>query len=246
MDSTRHNIPKQRDKLREISIVRNYTKYAEGSVLVAFGDTKVICNASITSGVPRWLKGTGRGWITAEYGLLPRSTHDRMQRETTKTGPTGRTQEIQRLIGRALRTVINMEALGEYTITIDCDVIQADGGTRTASITGGCVALYDALERLKKQNLIKNNPFKYFVAAVSVGIYQGELVLDLNYVEDSKASTDMNIVMTELGDFVEIQGTAEGQPFKQQEFNNMLELAKQGIIELIAKQKEAVGKLSGS
>lgn len=241
-----NNIPKQRDKLREISIVRNYTKYAEGSVLVAFGDTKVICNASITSGVPRWLKGTGRGWITAEYGLLPRSTHDRMQRETTKTGPTGRTQEIQRLIGRALRTVINMEALGEYTITIDCDVIQADGGTRTASITGGCVALYDALERLKKQNLIKNNPFKYFVAAVSVGIYQGELVLDLNYVEDSKASTDMNIVMTELGDFVEIQGTAEGQPFKQQEFNNMLELAKQGIIELIAKQKEAVGKLSGS
>ncbi len=241
-----NNLPKQRDKLREISIVRNYTKYAEGSVLVAFGDTKVICNASITSGVPRWLKGTGRGWITAEYGLLPRSTHDRMQRETTKTGPTGRTQEIQRLIGRALRTVINMEALGEYTITIDCDVIQADGGTRTASITGGCVALYDALERLKKQNIIKNNPFKYFVAAVSVGIYQGELVLDLNYVEDSKASTDMNIVMTELGDFVEIQGTAEGQPFKQQEFNNMLELAKQGIIELIAKQKEAVGKLSGS
>lgn len=235
---------KQSNQLREISIVRNYTKYAEGSVLVTFGDTKVICNASITHGVPRWLKGTGRGWLTAEYGLLPRSTHDRVQRETTKTGPTGRTQEIQRLIGRALRAAVNLDVLGEYTIVIDCDVIQADGGTRTASVTGSCVALYDAIERLKKQNYVKGNPFKFFVAAVSVGISNaGGLVLDLNYLEDSKASTDMNVVMTEHGEFVEVQGTAEGQPFKMQEFNEMLELARQGIAQLVVKQKEAVGLL---
>lgn len=231
----------KRKQLRDIKITRGYTKYAEGSVLVEFSDTKVICNASIIQGVPRWLKGTGQGWITAEYGLLPRATHDRTQRENSKTGPTGRTQEIQRLIGRALRTAVNMEALGEYTITIDCDVVQADGGTRTASITGGCIALYDAINKLKKQNLIKGNPFKFFVAAVSVGIYQGELVLDLNYLEDSKASTDMNVVMTEHGDFVEVQGTAEGEPFKMHEFNAMLELAKQGIDQLVQKQKKAVG-----
>ena len=231
------------NQLRTINITRNYTKYAEGSVLVEFGDTKVLCNATIAAGVPRWLKGTGRGWITAEYGLIPRSTHDRVQRETSKTGPSGRTQEIQRLIGRALRAAINMDTLGEYTITIDCDVIQADGGTRTASITGGCVALYDAINKLRKQNLIKTNPFKFFVAAVSVGICQGELVLDLNYLEDSKASTDMNVVMTEHGDFVEVQGTAEGEPFKDHELTSMLELAKQGIEQLIAKQKAAVNML---
>jgi ribonuclease PH len=230
-----------RKQLREIKITRDYTKYAEGSVLVEFGDTKVICNASITPGVPRWLKGTGQGWVTAEYGLLPRATHERMQRENSKVGPTGRTQEIQRLIGRSLRTSVDMEALGEYTITVDCDVIQADGGTRTASITGGCIALYDSINKLKKQTLIKDELFKFFVAAVSVGIYQGELVLDLNYLEDSKASTDMNVVMTEHGDFVEIQGTAEGKPFKMEEFNAMLELAKQGIEKLIKKQKEVIG-----
>jgi ribonuclease PH len=209
-------------------------------VLITFGHTKVICNVSIIPGVPRWLKGTNRGWLTAEYGLLPRSTQERVQRETTRTGPTGRTQEIQRIIGRSLRAAINLEVLGEYTIAVDCDVIQADGGTRTASITGACVALYDALASMKQPNLGKPNPFKFFVAAVSVGVCQGELVLDLNYQEDSKASTDLNIVMTEQGEFVEVQGTAEGQPFNLQELTAMLALAKQGIATLISKQKAAV------
>ena len=232
---------KATNELRQINIVRNYTKYAEGSVLIEFGDTKVLCNASISQGVPRWLKGTGKGWLSAEYGLLPRSTHDRVQRENSKTGPTGRTQEIQRLIGRALRAAVNLDGLGEYTIAIDCDVLQADGGTRTASITGGCVALYDALQHLKKQNLVKNNPFKAFVAAISVGISQGRLILDLNYLEDSTASTDMNIVMTEFGEFVEVQGTAEGKTFSEHELTAMLGLAKQGVSSLIAKQKHALG-----
>ena len=192
--------------------------------------------------MPRWLKGKGQGCITAEYGLLPRATHDRTQRENSRTGASGRTQEIQRLIGRALRAAVDLKALGEYTITIDCDVIQADGGgTRTASITGGCVALYDAINKLKQQNLIKNNVFNFFVAAVSVGIYQGELVLDLDYKEDSNASTDLNVVMTEHGDFVEVQGTAEENPFNMQELNDMLDLAKQGISQLVAKQKEVLG-----
>lgn len=231
----------QRQQLREIKIIRNFTKYAEGSILVAYGDTKVICNASIAPGVPRWLKGTNQGWITAEYGLLPRATHSRTQRENTKTGPTGRTQEIQRLIARALRAAVNLKMLGEYTITIDCDVIQADGGTRTASITGGCVALYDAITSLQNRGLIKTEPFQFFVAAVSVGIHQGNLLLDLNYLEDSAASTDLNVVMTEHGDFVEVQGTAEAAPFTAAEFQAMLNLAQQGISQLVQQQKLALG-----
>jgi len=229
------------NELRKIEIVRNYTKHAEGSVLVTYGDTKVICNASVVTGVPKWIKGAGNGWITAEYGMLPRSTHDRMQRESARGALGGRTQEIQRLIGRALRAAVDLRQLGEYTLTVDCDVIQADGGTRTASITGGCVALYDAIKHLQAKGLIKTNPFKFFLAAVSVGIYQAEPVLDLDYLEDSKADTDMNVVMTESGEFIEVQGTAEGRPYQQQELNSMLELAKSGIAQLIACQKRVLG-----
>jgi ribonuclease PH len=225
-------------ELRPIHITRNYTKHAEGSVLVEFGDTKVICTASSTQGVPPFLKGSGSGWLTAEYGMLPRSTHSRMQRESTKGKQTGRTQEIQRLIGRSLRAAVNLQALGEYTITIDCDVIQADGGTRTAAITGGCVALRDALHKLHLSDDIIIEPFVGFVASVSVGIYQGEPYLDLDYNEDSQADTDMNIVMTEAGKFIEVQGTAEKQSFEQLELNQMLELAKDGIKQLIAIQKK--------
>lgn len=226
------------DQLREIRITKQFTKHAEGSVLVEFGDTKVICTASVTSGVPPFLKDTGQGWITAEYGMLPRSTNSRMPREAAKGKQTGRTQEIQRLIGRSLRAAVDLKALGENTITIDCDVIQADGGTRTASITGGCIALYDAIQHLKKTKNLTTEPFRQFVAAVSVGIHQGEVVLDLDYAEDSKAETDLNVVMTEAGGFIEIQGTAENGVFSQEELDAMLLSAKKGIEALVKIQKQ--------
>lgn len=229
-------------QLRDILITRHFTKHAEGSVLVEFGDTKVICTASANYGVPPFLKDSGKGWITAEYGMLPRSTHDRMPREAAKGKQTGRTQEIQRLIARSLRAAVNLEVLGEYTITVDCDVIQADGGTRTASITGGCVALYDAIESLRQQRKIVTNPFRQFVAAISLGIYKDEAIIDLDYAEDSNAETDMNVVMTEHGGFIEIQGTAEKETFAQDKLDEMLVLAKAGIQELVKKQKAAVGK----
>lgn len=234
--------PSQRalSQLRPITITRQFTKHAEGSVLVQFGDTKVICTASITEGVPPFLKGSGTGWITAEYGMLPRSTHDRMQREAAKGKQAGRTQEIQRLIGRSLRAAVDLNALGEHTIVIDCDVIQADGGTRTASITGGCVALFDAISHLKTKKEFPKDPFIQFIASLSVGIYQGSPIIDLDYIEDSSAETDMNVVMTESGKFIEIQGTAEKNTFDQDELNSMLALAKKGISELVAKQKESI------
>jgi ribonuclease PH len=224
-------------QLRDIRITRNYTKHAEGSVLVEFGDTKVLCTASVTTGVPPFLKDSGKGWITAEYGMLPRSTHERMQREAAKGKQAGRTQEIQRLIARSLRAAVDLTQLGEYTIVVDCDVIQADGGTRTASITGGCVALHDAIEYLKKIGKINSSPFLQYVASVSVGIYQGEAILDLDYAEDSSAETDMNVVMTEHGGFIEIQGTAERDTFVQTDLDKMLALAKDGIQQLIKVQK---------
>lgn len=229
-----HRKPSQ---MRDISITRNYTKHAEGSVLVTFGDTKVLCNASVVKGVPRFLKDTGQGWVTAEYGMLPRSTHERMDREASKGKQGGRTLEIQRLIGRSLRAAVDLSALGEHTITIDCDVIQADGGTRTAAITGGCVALFDAIEHLKSRKKLKSDPFKHWIASVSAGIYQGVPVLDLDYVEDSNADMDMNIVMSDAGEFIELQGTAENAPFKRQELDELLALAEAGIVELIERQK---------
>ncbi|WP_086934218.1 ribonuclease PH [Agarilytica rhodophyticola] len=228
------------DQLREVSITRQFTCHAEGSVLVVFGNTKVICNATVEAGVPRFMKGEGRGWITAEYGMLPRSTGTRMNREAARGKQTGRTVEIQRLIGRSLRAALDLEALGENTITLDCDVIQADGGTRTASITGCCVALMDALNAMVEKSMIKTNPMNNLVAAVSVGIYEGEAVLDLDYPEDSSAHTDMNIVMTENGGMIEIQGTAEKEPFTQEEFEQMFGLAKKGISDLVAIQKAAL------
>lgn len=227
------------DQLRDIRITKNYTKHAEGSILVEFGDTKVICTASVTPGVPPFLKDSGRGWVTAEYGMLPRSTHDRMHREAAKGKQVGRTQEIQRLIARSLRAAVDLQALGENTIVIDCDVIQADGGTRTASITGGCVALFDAIHYLQQEKGLTTQPFRQFVASVSVGIYQGTPILDLDYAEDSKADTDMNVVMTEHGGFIEIQGTAEKETFAQQDLDAMLALAKQGIQQLVQTQKSA-------
>lgn len=229
------------DELRTINITRNYTKHAEGSVLVEFGDTKVICTASIENRVPGFLRGKGQGWVTAEYGMLPRSTGSRMGREAARGKQGGRTQEIQRLIGRSLRAVINLEALGENSITIDCDVIQADGGTRTASITGGYVALVDAINHMLKKKIIKKNPLHGYLASVSVGIYKGTPVLDLDYPEDSNAETDMNVVMNEAGAFIEVQGTAEGHAFREDELNAMLALAKKGIAELISKQQAALG-----
>jgi ribonuclease PH len=228
-------------KLRPIKITRNYTKHAEGSVLVEFGDTKVICNASVIPGVPRFLKGTGKGWVTAEYGMLPRSTNERMQRESTRGSPAGRTMEIQRLIARSLRAMVNMDQIGENTITVDCDVLQADGGTRTASITGACVALVDAVAHLKRTGQLKTDPLKDLVAAVSVGIYKDQPIVDLDYNEDSKAATDMNVVMTANGEFVEVQGTAEERPFKFDQLQSMLDLAREAIAELIQKQREALG-----
>ena len=231
--------PSQRapDEMRSVSITRRYTKHAEGSVLVEFGDTKVLCNASVEERVPGFLRGKGKGWVTAEYGMLPRSTGSRMGREAARGKQGGRTMEIQRLIGRSLRAVVDMEALGERTITIDCDVIQADGGTRTASITGGYVALADAIRHLKERGLLKDDPLHGFVGSVSVGVYEGTPVLDLDYPEDCSAETDMNVVMNDGGHFIEVQGTAEGHAFSQDELMSMLELAKKGIVELINKQK---------
>lgn len=231
--------PSHRDsnQLRTINISKSFIPYAEGSVLIEFGQTKVVCTASITDGVPRFLKGKGQGWITAEYGMLPRSTHSRNEREASKGKQGGRTLEIQRLIGRSLRRCVDLKALGEITITIDCDVIQADGGTRTASITGACIALKDAIDWLFKQEKIRRKlPFN-FVAAVSVGLYRGQAVLDLDYAEDVLAETDMNIVMNEQGEFIEIQGTAEEASFNRNQLNDMLALAETGIQQLIALQK---------
>lgn len=225
------------DQPRDIKITRNYTKHAEGSVLIEFGDTKVICTATVEAGVPRFLKGENKGWITAEYGMLPRSTGSRMGREAARGKQGGRTVEIQRLIGRSLRAAVDLEKLGEFSITIDCDVIQADGGTRTASITGGCVALADALNKMVASKQIKQNPLKQMVAAISVGVYEGAAVLDLDYPEDSAAETDMNVVMTDKGGFIEIQGTAEGESFSQEEFDAMLALARKGISQLHDLQK---------
>lgn len=227
-------------QMRPVTITRHFTAHAEGSVLVEFGQTKVLCNASVVDGVPRFLKGKGQGWITAEYGMLPRSTHSRMNREAASGKQGGRTLEIQRLIGRALRAAVDLTKLGEYTITLDCDVIQADGGTRTAAITGACVALVDALRWLQQQGKLKTDPLKYMVAAVSVGIHEGQAICDLEYVEDSAAETDMNVVMTECGRIIEVQGTAEGEPFSQDELNQLLELAKGGIAELVTLQKQAL------
>jgi ribonuclease PH len=230
------------NQLREIRITRHYTKHAEGSVLIECGDTKVICTASVDEKVPPHKKGSGEGWITAEYGMLPRSTNERMGREAAKGKQSGRTQEIQRLIGRSLRAVVDLKKLGERTIQIDCDVIQADGGTRTASITGAFVALYDAVRVLLGKGMIKESPLIDFVAAVSVGIYQEKPVLDLDYLEDSLCDTDMNVVMLGNGKFVEVQGTAEGQAFSREEMDELLELAKTGISKLIAMQKAVLEK----
>lgn len=229
------------DQLRDINITRHYTKHAEGSVLVEFGETKVICTASATEGVPRFLKGSGEGWITAEYGMLPRSTHSRMDREAARGKQGGRTLEIQRLIGRSLRSSIDMKSFGENTIIVDCDVIQADGGTRTAAITGGMVAVMDALYHLKRKNVIKNDPLKHLIAAVSVGIYQGQPVLDLDYAEDSNAHTDMNVIMNDENKFIEVQGTAEDGAFDMDELNALLDLARTGISDLIELQKQVLG-----
>ena len=234
--------PSQRspNQLREIRITRHYIKHAEGSVLIECGDTKVICTASVEERVPPHKKGSGEGWVTSEYGMLPRSTNERMSREAAKGKQSGRTQEIQRLIGRSLRAVVDLQKLGERTIQIDCDVIQADGGTRTASITGAFVALYDAVRDLLGKGLIKESPLKDFIAAISVGIYQGTPVLDLDYAEDSACDTDMNVVMLGNGRFVEVQGTAEGHAFSRAEMDTMLALAQSGITELIAIQRAAL------
>ena len=237
------------EQLRAVKLTRSYTRHAEGSVLVEFGETKVICTASVESSVPRFLRGKGQGWVTAEYGMLPRSTGERMAREASRGRQGGRTLEIQRLIGRSLRAAMDLKALGEHTITVDCDVIQADGGTRTASITGACVALADAVSHLQERGKIKTNPLINMVASVSVGIYQGVPVLDLDYAEDSTAETDMNVVMNSSGGFIEIQGTAEAAPFTEGELQAMMVLAKHGIADLVRVQKMALanpgGQISG-
>ncbi|OIV46374.1 ribonuclease PH [Sodalis sp. TME1] len=229
-------------QVRPVTITRHFTQHAEGSVLIAFGETRVLCTASVEEGVPRFLKGQGQGWITAEYGMLPRATHTRNPREAAKGKQGGRTLEIQRLIARSLRAAVDLSKLGEYTLTLDCDVLQADGGTRTASITGACVALADALASMQKKGQLKTNPMKGFVAAISVGIVAGEAVCDLEYVEDSAAETDMNVVMMEDGRMIEVQGTAEGEPFSQQELITLLELARGGIDSLIQAQKAALAE----
>ena len=229
---------RQNDEMRKIEIIPHYNPYAEGSCLIKFGNTHVLCTASVEEKVPNWLKGQNRGWITAEYGMLPRSTQTRVSRETKS--PSGRTQEIQRLVGRALRAVVDLTLLKDISICIDCDVIQADGGTRTASITGGFVALHYAIEKLLANKKIKENPIKEFVAAVSCAIYKEEAVLDVDYIEDSSAQADMNFVLTESGKIVEIQGTAEENPFSEEEFAELFTLAKKGIKELVLKQKEVI------
>ena len=228
------------DQLREINITRNFTRHAEGSVLVGFGDTRVICTASVEKGVPSFILGEGRCWVTAEYGMLPRSTGTRMGREASRGKQGGRTVEIQRLIGRSLRAALDLGKLGENTITIDCDVIQADGGTRTAAITGACVALVDALNYLQREKLIKEDPLLQMVASVSVGMYRGVPVLDLDYAEDSVADTDMNVIMGAAGGFIEVQGTAEQAPFARAELDSMLDLASTGIARLIDLQRLAL------
>ncbi len=231
---------RQPGEIRPVEITTGYIKHAEGSVLVAFGDTRVICTASVDEQVPRFLKGTGQGWVTAEYGMLPRSTGSRMRREAAQGRQGGRTMEIQRLIGRSLRAVVDFEALGERTIAIDCDVIQADGGTRTASITGAYVAMVEAVRHLLKERVIQKDPIHGQVASVSVGIVDGEAMVDLNYVEDSTAETDMNVVMNDAGAFIEIQGTAEGHAFRREELDTMLDLAEPAITLLLEKQREAL------
>jgi len=231
------------DQLRSIRITRHYTKHAEGSVLIECGDTKVICTASIEDKVPGFLKGKGQGWLTAEYGMLPRSTHSRMDREAARGKQSGRTQEIQRLIGRSLRAAFDLEAFGERTLHLDCDVIQADGGTRTASITGAMVAAHDAFSKLVERGVLTAVPVKHFVAAISVGVVQGTPVLDLDYVEDSGCDTDMNVVMTEEGHFIEVQGTAEGAAFDRAGMNRLLDLAQAGIADLVTMQKQSLGIL---
>jgi ribonuclease PH len=227
------------DELRALSFTRGYTAHAEGSVLVCFGATRVVCTASIEDGVPSFLRGSGQGWVTAEYGMLPRATHTRSAREAARGKQSGRTQEIQRLIGRSLRAVVDLKALGDRTVTLDCDVLQADGGTRTASITGGFVALADAVDTLMKRRTLAANPIHGQVAAVSVGIYRGVPVLDLDYAEDSSAETDMNVVMNSGGGFVEVQGTAEGHAFRRHELDRLLDLASQGIARLHEAQQTA-------
>ncbi len=232
------------DQLRDITITRQYTKHAEGSVLIEFGDTKVLCTASVEARVPGFLKGQGQGWVTAEYGMLPRSTGSRMRRESTQGKQGGRTMEIQRLIGRSLRAAVDMKKLGEHTITVDCDVLQADGGTRTASITGAFVALTDAIRHMQYNKMISADPILGHIASVSVGVYQGTPITDLDYAEDSSCDTDMNIVMNDQGGFIEIQGTAEGQAFTADELQAMLALGEQSIDELIQHQREALGTAS--
>ncbi|AXR04924.1 ribonuclease PH [Salinimonas sediminis] len=227
-------------QIRPVTITRNFTCHAEGSVLIEFGNTKVLCNATVEEGVPRFMKGQGKGWITAEYSMLPRSTHTRSQREAARGKQGGRTLEIQRLIARSLRAAVDLKLLGENTLTLDCDVIQADGGTRTASITGACVAMVDALTYMRNKGIIKTNPLKHMIAALSVGICDGQPVSDLEYIEDSKAETDMNVVMTETGKLIEVQGTAEGEAFSFEEMSEMLELAKHGLRELFDIQKAAL------
>lgn len=227
-------------QIRPVTITRNFTCHAEGSVLIEFGNTKVLCNATVVEGVPRFMKGQGKGWVTAEYSMLPRATHTRSDREAARGKQGGRTLEIQRLIARSLRAAVDLKLLGENTITVDCDVIQADGGTRTASITGACVALVDALTWMRAKGILKTNPMKHMIAAVSVGIYKGNPIADLEYLEDSAADTDMNVIMTETGKLIEVQGTAEAEPFSMEEMNEMLGLAKDGIMELFDAQKSAL------
>jgi ribonuclease PH len=231
---------RQPNELRDISFTRQFTSHAEGSVLVAFGGTKVICTASVTEGVPRFLRGKNQGWVTAEYGMLPRSTDSRMDREASRGKQGGRTVEIQRLIGRSLRASLDLEKLGENTITFDCDVIQADGGTRTAAISGACVALVDALRYMQRKDMIASDPLRQMIASVSVGIVGGEAVLDLDYREDSSADTDMNVIVGESGAFIEVQGTAEGATFSRSELDSMLDLALAGSKEIVALQKSAL------
>ena len=227
--------------LREVRITRHYTRHAEGSVLIEFGDTRVLCTASIDEKVPGFLKGQGKGWMTAEYGMLPRSTHTRMDREAAKGKQSGRTQEIQRLIGRSLRAAFDLQAFGERTLQLDCDVLQADGGTRTAAITGAMVAAYDAFSKLVAAGSLPAVPLKHFVAAISVGVYRGAPVLDLDYIEDSGCDTDMNVVMNDTGHFIELQGTAEGDAFDRATMNQLVDLADAGIRDLIRLQKQALG-----
>jgi ribonuclease PH len=231
---------RQPDQLREVRITRHFTRHAEGSVLVEFGDTRVLCTASVENSLPAFLRGKGQGWITAEYGMLPRSTHTRTAREAAKGKQSGRTQEIQRLIGRSLRAVTDLALLGERQITLDCDVLQADGGTRTAAITGACVALHDAVGQLLQAGRIEQNPLRDIVAAISVGIFEGTAVLDLDYPEDSACDTDMNVVMTGSGGIIEVQGTAEGAPFSRSELDDLLALADRGIAQLVALQRAAL------